>query len=148
MIKVILIQDIRGQGKKGDIINVSDGFARNFLLPQNKAVIATNEALQMVEGEQKNRLEEEKKLSEKNEALKKQLENLSLEVKKKTEAGKLFGSVNAKDIVVSLEARGLKISPKSIIIEKPIKSVGEHVIGVLLDKNTKADLKIKVVEEE
>ena len=148
MIKIILREDVQGQGKKGDILNVSDGFARNYLIPKGKAVIATDDTVKKIEQEQKNISEEEKKSSLKNESLKKQLESLTVEIKKKTEGGKLFGSVSAKDVVSALEAKKLNISPKNVIIDKPIKSLGEHVIGIELDKKHKAVLKIQVEEEK
>jgi large subunit ribosomal protein L9 len=147
MIKVVLKENIPGQGNKGDILNVSDGFARNYLLPQNKAIIATADAVKQTEQEQKLKSDREKNILEKNESLKDRLEKTNVEIKKKTKDGKLFGSVNAKDVIDALEAKGVKISPKSITIEKPIKSIGKHIIGVELDKKHKARLNLTVVEE-
>jgi len=148
MIKVILNETIPGQGKTNDIIDVSDGFARNFLLPRGKAVIATPDGIKKVAEEQKILASQEKKLSEKNQILKDQIENLSINIAKKTKDGKLFGSVTAKDIVSALVLKGIKISPKSVTIDKPIKSVGKYVIGIMLDNKYKAGLKVAVLEEK
>lgn len=147
MIKVILTEAVPGQGNRGDVLNVSDGFARNYLIPQGKAIVATEDALNKIAQEQKSKSEQTKKLSEEHEVQKIELEKLNLEIKKKTKNGKLFGSVSPKDIAQSLEEKGYKILANNITINNPIKAVGEHKVGIVLDNKTRAEIKINVAEE-
>lgn len=147
MIKVILKEDIKGHGKKGDILEVSDGFGRNFLIPKNKAVAATPEAIKKIETEKQQASLKEEKVREKNLLLKNKIENLKIELKKKAKEGKLFGRVNAKEISSSLSQNGLAIDPKKIGIRTPINRVGTYKVGVTLDKDLKADLTLEIVEE-
>ena len=146
MIKVILKEDLTGQGKKNDIIEVSNGFARNFLFPKNKAVVATSDALAKIEAEKQKSESEEKKTKENNLQLKEKISALAIEIGKKSKDDKLFGSVSAKEIAAALSQKGVTVEPKKIIIETPIKSTGEHKVSVELDKDTRAILKIRIVE--
>jgi len=147
MIKVILTENIPGQGVKGDIINVSDGFARNYLIPQGKAIIATADSIQKIEEEQKKRSDQEKKLLAEHESQKLKLEQLSLQIKKKAKNDKLFGSVTASEIAEALKEKGINVKPKNIKINNPIKSIGKHKVGIVLDKYNQAALWLQVVGE-
>lgn len=147
MIKVILQTDLTGQGKKGDVINVSPGFARNFLLPQNKAIIATENEVNKVEEEKSKSRAKEEEIRAKNLELKEEIESLEIEVKKKAKKGKLFGSLTPKEISEELKKNGLEADPKKIKIKSPIKSLGKHKVGIILDKNMEAALRVTIIEE-
>ncbi|WP_291255022.1 50S ribosomal protein L9 [Fusobacterium sp.] len=141
-IQVILTQDVAGQGRKGDIVSVSDGYAHNFLIKNNKGIIATPEELKKIENRKK---KEEKKQQEeriKSEELKKVIEAKKVEIKVKTgENGKLFGAITNKEVAAALEQTfGLKIDRKKI--ECNIKSLGDHTAIVKLHTDVKAEVKI------
>ena len=137
-IQVILTQDVAGQGRKGDIVTVADGYAHNFLIKNNKGIIATPEELKKIENKKKK--EEEEKI--KSQELKKVLEAKKVEIAVKTgENGKLFGAITNKEVAVALEETfGVKIDRKKI--ECNIKSLGEHVAVIKLHTDVKAEVKI------
>ena len=134
-IQVILTQDVAGQGRKGDLITVSDGYAHNFLIKNKKGMIATEEELKKIENRKKR---EEKKLQEDKEKsieLKKQLES------KKIENGKLFGAITNKEVSAAIEQIfGVAIDRKKI--ECNIKSLGEHIAVIKLHTDVKAEVKV------
>ncbi|WP_319202670.1 50S ribosomal protein L9 [uncultured Ilyobacter sp.] len=141
-IKVILTQDVAGQGRKGEIINVSEGYAKNFLLKNNKGIIATDEELKKLENK---RLKAEKKLAEekaKAQELKKFIEEKVLVMEVKAgESGKIFGSVTTKEISAAIEKDfGLNIDKKKI--DANIKTTGEHIVTLKLHSDVKAELKL------
>ena len=130
--KVILLQDIASLGKKYDVKNVSDGYARNFLVPKNLAKIATPKAIKAIEAEKK-RLEEERKVQE--DILQKNLEGLKdLKVVwdgKNNEKGHLFAGIHSQDISKILKEQShLDIPAELIQLEKPIKETGQYKIKV------------------
>ena len=132
--KVILTQDVKAQGKKGQIINVSDGYARNFLFPKGLAVVADSKAL----NDKKNKEAAQKhKIAVEREEAKKLAEKLApVVVKLMLQAGpdgRLFGSVTSKDIADELEkTTGISIDKKKILLDEPIKSYGSYTIDVKL----------------
>lgn len=143
--KVILKADVKGQGKKGDIINVSDGYARNFLFKNGLAAEATasvvNSARISAEAA------EHRKAVEKAEALelKKKLEGESVTVKIKVgETGKLFGSLNNQQIADALAEKGITVDKKKIVISEPIKSVGRYTVTVKCYAEVSAKLSVTV----
>lgn len=128
--KVILLQDVVNVGKKYEVKNVSDGFARNFLIPRKLAKIATTQTIQEIELTKKHGLKEkeiQKNLLEKNIE---SLQNLKISTKEKAnEKGHLFASIDAKDISKILKKQHKLEIPEEIIeLEKPIKQIGEHKI--------------------
>ncbi|MCF2625189.1 50S ribosomal protein L9 [Fusobacterium perfoetens] len=141
-IQVILTQDVAGQGRKGDLITVSDGYAKNFILNKNKGIIATAEALQKIENDKKK--EAKRNEDEKNKAiiLKNQLEKEKLVLTVKVgDNGKLFGAITNKEIAAEMEKSfGLKIDKKKI--ECSIKSLGEHKVTVKLHQDVKAEITV------
>ena len=141
-IQVILTQDVAGQGRKGDLITVSDGYAKNFILNKNKGIIATPEALQKIENDKKK--EAKRNEDEKNKAiiLKNQLEKEKLFLTVKVgDNGKLFGAITNKEIAAEMEKSfGLKIDKKKI--ECSIKSLGEHKVTVKLHQDVKAEITV------
>jgi large subunit ribosomal protein L9 len=148
MIKVILKEDVIGQGSKGQVVDVADGFVRNFLLPRGKAVIATPEALKSIGEERENQQLKENRIKEKNLGLKGKIEALELVISKKAEGEKLFGSLSGKEISQELEKISITIDPKKINIPEAIKTLGEYKIGIILDKNVSAVLKVKIAAEK
>ena len=144
--KVILKCDVKGSGKKGDIIEVSDGYARNFLLKRNLAQEATaaslNEALQKKQAQDFHRAEEVKAMQ----ALAASLQGRKVTVAIKTgENGKTFGSISTKEIAVAVsEQSGLEIDKKKILLKDPIKSAGIYTVPVKLHKDVTANLKLEV----
>lgn len=141
-IQVILTQDVAGQGRKGDLITVSDGYAKNFILNKNKGILATTEALQKIENDKKK--EAKRNEDEKNKAiiLKNQLEKEKLILNVKVgDNGKLFGAITNKEIAAEMEKSfGLKIDKKKI--DCSIKSLGEHKVTIKLHQEVKAEITV------
>lgn len=132
--KVILTQDVKAQGKKGQIVNVSDGYARNFLFPKGLAVVADAKAMADIknkEAAQQHRIEVER---EEARELAKKLEPVVIKLKLQAGPdGRLFGSVTSKDIAEELEKlTGIKLDKKKIMLDDPIKSFGTYSVDVKL----------------
>lgn len=143
--KVILVKDVKSQGKKGDVINVSDGYANNYLL-KNGLAIPANQA--NVNINNKIKAEEQKKIQEDTAAAKVQAEKLSkitlnfeIEV---GENGKAFGSISSKEISEKLASLGFSVDKKNISMEGNIKTVGNFEVEVKLYKGVSAKLKVQV----
>jgi len=144
--KVILLDDVRKVGKKGDVVNVSDGYARNCLLPRKLAMEATNSNLNDIKLK---KISDDKKRAEELEEAQKLAETL----KEKTikvfvkagENGKIFGSVTGKEIASSIkEQTGIDIDKKKISLDEPIKEVGEKEILVKLNQGVSTKIKVNV----
>ena len=147
--KVILTQDVRKVGKKGEIVDVSDGYGKNFLIKQGLAVLSTNTGRKIVE-----KKEEEKRLQaiedKKNaEALKKTLENITLEFKLASgKEGKTFGSISTKNIVEELQkTHDIKVDKRKFINAKPIQSLGYTNMKIELYKGVIATIKVHLSEK-
>jgi large subunit ribosomal protein L9 len=146
--KVILLEDVKGHGKKGDVVNAKDGYARNYLFPNNLAIEAN--AANMSDLKNKQAADEKRKQDELEEA-KKQAEVISkLEVvvkAKSGENGKLFGSVTNKEIAdIMKKDHKVTIDRKKIVLPEPIRSLGEFQLEVKVYPEVGAKLKVKVVE--
>ncbi len=142
--KVILLQDVKSKGKKDDIITVSDGYARNYLLPQHLAMEATPKNLNDIRLKKAN----EAHVAAEN---REQAENLAQKIGKTTitlkiragEGGRTFGSVTAKEIAEGAEEQaGLSIDKKKIVLADPIKAVGEYHVAVKLHPEVSAELRV------
>lgn len=146
--KVILQQDIRGKGKRGQMIEVAEGYGRNFLLPRKLAIEATADNVNTMMMNDK--AVAEKKAKERAEALdiEKKLRNVTITVAcKGGGAGKLFGSVTSQEISDALKAQtGMIVDKKKIVIAEPIKVVGAYTVKCKLGYEITADLKLNVVE--
>ncbi len=142
--KVILLKDVKGKGKKDDIIEVSDGYGQNFLIKQGLAVLETKRSKEVLDKELLTRhLEEEQKVSVLNN-IKKELENKSFEFKVKTgKEDKVFGVISSKQISEELKNHGFSIDKKCIKIDGVIDSLGTHEVTIELHK--RVIFKIKVV---
>ena len=145
--KVILLQDVKGKGKKGQMIEVSDGYARNFMLPKKLAMEATADAINTMRMNDK--AAAEKAARERAAALEisKQLRAMTLIVKAKGGgAGRLFGSVTNQEIADALAAQGIKLDKRKIVISDPIKSVGTYTVNCKLGYEITAPLAVKIEE--
>ncbi len=145
--KVILKDNIKGVGKKNEVINASDGYARNFLLPRNLAVEATPENMQKLNSQ--NQAKQYRKDQEKEEAqaIAKKLESITVEIKVQAgENGKIFGSVSSKEVSESLEKQyKIIIDKKKIEIKEPIKVLGTRTVEARLFEGVIGKIKINVV---
>ena len=146
MVQVILSEDVHALGDAGDIVSVKPGYARNYLIPQGKAMIATAERVNEVE-HQKRVINEKlaKEFSDLN-AVKEKLHGMKLEtVAQAGEEGKLFGSVTAANLAELIAGQGLEIDKRKIQLAEPIKTVGEHTVNVRLRSDVMADFKVTVL---
>ncbi len=145
--KVVLLADVKGQGKKGELVNVSDGYARNFLFPKKLAMEANaqilNEIKNKAEAESFRKAEDKKAAIE----LSAKLKELVLTYKSTGGAdGKLYGAVTAKDIADKLASDfGISVDKRKIVINETIKTVGEYVLDVKLYPEIVAKLRVQVV---
>ena len=148
--KVILQQDVKGQGKKGQLVDVSDGYARNFLLPRKLAVIATAENLNTMKQQEKARKAQEAAEKAQAEATAKQLEGLMVKIPAKAgEGGRLFGAVTAKEVSEALSAQhGVNIPKTRLVLEEPIKACGGYQIKAKLGYEVTGTVNVMVVEEK
>ncbi len=146
--KVILMQDVKGKGKKGQMIEVSDGYARNYMLPRKIAVEATADAVNTMRMNDK--AAAEKAAKERAEALEvsKRLRDMILVVTAKGGgAGKLFGSVTNQEIADALQAKtGINLDKRKIVISDPIKNVGTYTVNCKLGYEITAPLTVKIEE--
>lgn len=147
--KVILTKDLPGYGFFGDIVSVKEGFANNYLIPRGLAVPATKgnvRHIQEVLKQKRRKLEREKKKAQE---LAKKLEGVVIEVRKPVgEAGKLFGSVTATDVVTALKEKGIEVDRKSVIFPHAIKQVGVYTITVRPHRDVSVEIKLDVKPEE
>ena len=147
--KVILKADIKGVGKKDQVINASDGYARNYLFPKKLAVEANNENMSKLKA--KNESVQFKKDTEKEEAikLKDKMSQILVTIKVKAgENGKIFGGVSSKEIVENLENQHkIQIDKKKINLKETIKNIGVHNVEIKLYEGVIGNLKVKVVAE-
>ena len=145
--KVILKQDIKGVGKKNEVINASDGYARNFLFPKNLAVEATAENMQKLNSQ--NQAKQYRKDVEKEQAqeIAKKLENITVQIKVQAgENGKIFGSVSSKEISENLEKKHkITIDKKKIELKEPIKTLGVRTVDAKLFEGVTGRIKINVI---
>ena len=145
--KVILLQDVKGKGKKGQMIEVSDGYARNYMLPRKIAMEATTDAVNTMRMNDK--ATAERIAREKAEALEvsHKLRAMTLVVKAKGGgAGRLFGAVTNAEIAASLEKQGVKLDKRKIVIADPIKNVGTYAVTCKLGYEISAPLTVKIEE--
>lgn len=147
--KVILLDNIKGVGRKDDIIEANDGYARNFLIPKRKAVEANNANLSKLRAKQssnEHKLELEKQEAEK---IKEKLSDLTLEIKVKVgDNGKIFGGVTSKEIADNLKAqKNIDIDKKKIVVKETIKNIGVQVVDIKLFPGIIGKLKIKIMGE-
>ena len=147
--KVILQQDVRGQGTKGQLVEVSDGYARNFLLPKKLAVPATAENVNTMKQQEKARQAQMAAEKAEAQALAEKLKSIQVKLTAKAgEGGRLFGAVTSKEIAEALSAQhGLNIAKTKLVLDEPIKSCGGYQIKAKLGYEIMGTVKVMVVEE-
>ena len=147
--KVILLEDVKSLGKKGEICDISDGYARNFIIPKKKGVEATPENLNNLKLKNANDARIAQENLDHARALAAQLADSKVEMKVRVgEGGKLFGAISSKEIAAAVqEQAGLELDKKKIVLNEPIKTLGDHNVKVKLHKDVTANLLIRVVEE-
>ncbi len=145
--KVILLQDVKGKGKKGQMLEVSDGYARNYMLPKKIAIEATADAINTMKMNDK--ATQERIAKEKAAALETagKLRGMTLTVTAKGGgAGRLFGAVTNQEIATALEKQGIKLDKRKIVISDPIKNVGTYTVTCKLGYEINAPLTVKIEE--
>lgn len=141
--KVILLTDVKKQGKKDEVINVSDGYATNFLINKGLAVPYNDTNKKKLERDLKMRADEEDAFIKECEELKKKLEKISLKFKVKTSNdGRMFGTISSKQIALELKNKGYDIDKKKIECDHNIDSLGTHIVKLNLHKKVIVDLKV------
>ena len=145
--KVIFVKDLKKKAKKGDIKEVKDGYAQNFLIKNGYAIQVTEKNMETVKKENEVKKEEELILTKEAEQLKKELEKLTLVFKvKKGDKDKVFGSISPKQIKEELLKKGYKIDKKQIELITSLQSLGFHKVVITLYKEVKAELKVQLVK--
>jgi large subunit ribosomal protein L9 len=146
--KVILLDDVTKVGRRGEVRDVSDGYARNFLIPKKLALSATAGNLKNLEQIKKQQDAKADRIKTDAESLRAKIEALVYEERRQaSEEGKLFGSVTPQDVADFLSARGIPMDRKRITLEEPIKALGEHSVSMRLHPDVVAQLRVNVVRE-
>ena len=144
--EVILLQDVKSLGKKGDIVKVNDGYARNYLIPKKLGVEATKQNLYELNQQKAAEEKRQRELLEEAKNLAKRLEELNVKVRIKAgEGGKTFGSVSSKEIAGAIKEQfGMDIDKKKLVLSDPIKQAGAYTVPVKLHPQVTAQLKVTV----
>ena len=146
--QIILIEDIPALGKAGDLVKVTDGYGRNYLIPQKKGILATEKNMKLLDHQRREVQQRMGKLKKDIGKLAQQIEEFTCTFTKAVgESGKLFGSVTSMDIEQSLKEHGIEVDRKKILLEEPIKSVGMFTVPIKLHPEVIANLKVWVVQE-
>ena len=145
-VDVVLLKDVDRLGTQGAVVHVKPGFARNYLLPQGLAELASPARLKMVETIHRQQRRKRERLQAEYETLKRKLEQQPLTLRLTVGAGEqVFGSVTAHDIAQALAQAGFEVEKRAIRLEDPIKTLGDHAVPVRLHPNVTATLKVSVV---
>jgi len=146
--KVILKDDVKNVGNMGDIVKVTDGYARNYLVPKGLAVEASSKNIKSVEHEKRIIQEKAKKIRNSAQDLSDRISKVTLVMKANAgEEGKLFGSVTSMDIAEALKNEGFDIDKKKISLDEPIKRIGEHTVNVKIHPEITTNVTVQVVQE-
>ena len=148
--KVILQQDVRGQGKKGQLVEVSEGYARNFLLPRKLAIAATPDAINTMNLKEKARKAEEARLKAEAEATAEKLKERMVKLTAKAgSGGKLFGAVTTKEISEGLKEQfGVDVPKQKLVLEEPIRAFGSYQVRAKLGFEVNGTVYVSVYEEK
>lgn len=148
MIEVILKRDIPKLGKAGDVVRVKDGYARNYLIPKGLAILANQKTLKALEKERKLILAKLEREKRKIQSLAEKLQGFTLTLYRKVVGeGRLYGSVTSVDLAKALVERGFDIDRKQILLEEPIKAVGNYEVLIKLSPEITVPIKVEVIEE-
>jgi large subunit ribosomal protein L9 len=143
--KVILLDDVAKVGRRGEVRDVSDGYARNFLIPKKLALSASAGNLKNLDHIKRQQDAKASRIKTDADGLRSQIEALVYEEQRQaSEEGKLFGSVTAQDIADFLGAQGVKVERRRILLEEPIKALGEHTVGIRIHPDVVAQLRVTV----
>lgn len=143
--KVILQQDIKKLGNKGDIVEVSEGYGRNFLLPRKAAVLATAENLNVAKAKQASKARKDAMAADEAKLMAKQLQSVSVTIPVKIgEGGKLFGSVTGKDVAAALKKQGIDIDKRKIAIKGEVTGAGLYEAVIKVHPSVTSTIKVKV----
>lgn len=147
--QIILNADVKALGKKGELVNVSDGYARNFILPKKLGVEATPKNLNDLKLQKAAEEKKQKEILEEAKDLAKKLEAITIELKIKTgEGGRTFGSISSKEIAAELISKhSIDIDKKKLVLSDPIKTLGSHTVVAKLHPQVTAEIKVKVIEQ-
>lgn len=146
--KVIFLKDVKGQGKKGEIKEVSEGYAQNFLIPRGLVRLATDGNVKTLENQTAAEVKRKEREKEEAAELGKKLEEMTVTLKAKAgEGGRLFGAITSKQVAEALEKSGFKIDKRKIEMHDPIRSLGVTQIPVKLHPEVKSTIKVQVTEE-
>ena len=145
---VILTENVKNLGTIGEVVNVKPGYGRNYLVPQGMAVEASEAKLKELEHHKRQLNRKAEKFSQEAADVKARIEAVECTfVHKASEEGKLFGSVTSMEIAESLAAQGIEIDRRKILLEQPIKELGEHAVDIKLNAGVNATVKINVISE-
>ena len=146
--KVILKEDVKHVGKMGQIVDVADGYARNYLIPKGLVTKASTKNIKFLEHEKRIIQEKSKKIRNSAQDLASRISSLTISIKAKAgEEGKLFGSITTMDVAEALQKEGVEIDKKKISLEEPIKRLGSYTVNIKLHSDVSAPLNIQIVEE-
>ena len=147
-VKLILRESVPSLGEAGDLVTVRPGFARNFLLPQKKAILATEGNVRELEHKQRVVAAKVAKERKEHEGLRDRIQAVALTVRARAgEEGKLFGSVTSAQIAELLAAAGVTVDRRKIQLDEPIKELGEHIVEIRLQRDLVAKVKVVVSAE-
>lgn len=145
--RIILREEVHNLGKGGDVVSVRPGYGRNYLIPMGLAVPATDRNVKQVEHQKKIISARNAKLLKDSQAVADKVAGLSVRIERQAgEGGKLFGSVNTRDIEEAVKAMGVTIDRKKLVIENPIKTTGEYTVDLKLGQGVVGKLKLTIVE--
>ncbi len=145
--RIILLKDVPGQGKRGDMLNVAEGYARNYLLPRGLAAEASQGKMNELAVRRQAQAAKEEKIEQEARELAARLDNLTVVIKAKTgEGGRLFGSVNNKDVSDAMASQHkIILDKKKLVVKEPIKQLGVHTAIAKLHPSIQAEIKVEVV---
>lgn len=147
--KVVFLKDVKGQGKKGDVKEISDGYVRNYLLPKGLVSVATDGSLKVLDQQQKSEAKRKEQEKQEAQALAAKLKEMTVTIKAKAgEGGRLFGAITSKQIAEELEKAKLKIDKRKILLDDAIRTMGVTAVSIKLHHEVTATLNVHVVEDK
>lgn len=146
--KVIFQQDVKGKGKKGEIKEVAEGYARNYLIPKGLAIPASTGNIKTLQAQEKSEQKRKDQEKQKAEELARKIEQLTVKIPAKAgDGGKLFGAVTSKQIAEALDKQKIKVDKRKIELDEPIRSLGITQVPIKIHTEVTAALKVHVIEE-
>lgn len=147
--QVILLADVKKLGQKGEVVNVAEGYARNFLIPRGLATEATQRRMKDLDRQNQLQAQRKKKAEEEARELGRRMENIRVNMQARVGAGKLFGAISNKDIAGAiLKQHGLTVDKKKVLLDAPIKKLGEHDVKVKLHAKVQVNIVVEVTAED